>query len=364
MLCHHCRTLLGVYSRRQRAASAAKGLLWLGTAVLFLLLAGRIGERIGLLCEQYGKSLVRALCGFAALFILFASVMEYRHIVTVSCPENDFSFYHSCGFSRKNYRVLRLLRALPLGLVSLELSCLLCFPLVMTDGGKTLFAAGWLVLLAAGCIASDYSGKRTGRTGLTDAVRTGLIRGGRTGALLAFSFSGAGKGILFLLLAGLGILLGTQTPWPLLACWPPAWLSYYFVIFTVEDYGKHAGFHQMLPCTFRRLIRDDLKVSAFFCGAVLPAGALAFVLAHGLSVEAAAMPVLMWLYALSNHAALYFLLEPMLPGEKLTDTFAPVIILIVVLQVIPGFSLLLMVLLWSRRRKELDQSVPWGRKTC
>ncbi|MBO4470563.1 MAG: hypothetical protein J5841_02315 [Clostridia bacterium] len=364
MISHHCRTLLGVYSFRQRAAFAGKGLLWLGAAVLFLLFAGRIGEKIGQFCEQYGESLVRALCGFMALFLLFASVMEYRHIVTVSCPDNDFSFYYSCGFSRRLYRVLRLLRAVPVGSVSLELSCLLCFPLIGTGGGKAFFAAGWLVLLAVCCVVSDRSGKRSGRTGLTDMIRTGLLRKGRTGALLAFSFSGAGKGILFLLLAGLGILLGTQTPWSLLSCWLPAWLSYYFVIFTVEDYGKHAGFHQLLPCTFRRLVRDDLKVSAFFCGAVLLAAGSAFALAHGLSAEAAAVPVLMWLYALSNHAALYFLLEPMLPAEKLTDTFAPVLVLIAVLQVIPGFSLLLMVLLWRRRRKTLNQSVPWGRKAC
>ena len=87
-------------------------------------------------------------------------------------------------------------------------------------------------------------------------------------------------------------------------------------------------------------------------------------IARGISVESVLVPVLMLLYALSNHAALYLLLEPVIPAVKVTDTFAPVLILIAVLQVIPGFSLLLMVLLWRRRRKTLNQSVPWGRKAC
>ena len=166
------------------------------------------------------------------------------------------------------------------------------------------------------------------------------------------------------MLSGLGLLLGTQTPLVLAACWPSAWLSYYFAILTVEDYGKHAGFNQMLPRTYGRLIRDDLKLSAFFCGAVLLAGGTAFILVHGLSAEAAAVPVLMGLYTLSNHAAIYCMLEPMLPAEKVTDTFAPVLVLLTVLQVIPGVSLVLVVLQWRRSRRVMKQSVPWGRRTC
>ena len=364
MIRRHCRTLLKVYSRRQRSAFAAKVLLWLGTVVLFILLAGRLDQTVRQYCEQYGEGMVRGICGFAALFLLFASVMEYRHIVTVSYPDNDFFFYQRCGFSCRRYGILRLLQVLPVGSVSLWLSCLLCFPLIRTGSGQAFFAAGWLALLFAGCIASDRLGKKSGRTGLPDAVRTMLLRRGRTGAMLAFAFSGAGKGILFLLLAGLGILLGTQTPRVLLACWPSAWLSYYFAILTVEDYGKHAGFNQLLPRTYGRLIRDDLKLSAFFCGAVLLAGGTAFILAHGLSAEAAAVPVLMGLYALSNHAAIYCMLEPMLPAEKVTDTFAPVLVLLTVLQVIPGVSLVLVVLQWRRSRRVMKQSVPWGRRTC
>ena len=364
MIRRHCRMLLKVYSRRQRSAFAAKVLLWLGAAALFILLAGRLDQAVRQYCEQYGEGMVRGICGFTALFLLFASVMEYRHIVTVSYPDNDFFFYQRCGFSCRRYRMLRLLQVLPVGLLSLWLSCLLCFPLIRTGGGRAFFAAGWLVLLFAACTASDHSGKRRGRTGPPDTVRTVLLRRGRTGAMLAFAFSGAGKGILFFLLAGLGILLGTQTPRLLLACWPSAWLSYYFAILTVEDYGKRAGFNQLLPRTYGRLIRDDLKLSAFFCGAVLLAGGTAFILAHGLSVEAAAVPVLMGLYALSNHAAIYWLLEPMLPAEKVTDTFAPVLVLLAVLQVIPGVSLLLVILQWKRKRLVMKQSVPWGRRTC
>ena len=120
----------------------------------------------------------------------------------------------------------------------------------------------------------------------------------------------------------------------------------------------------MLPCTYGRMILDDMRLSAIFCGGFLLITGASYVIARGISVESVLVPVLMLLYALSNHAALYLLLEPVIPAVKVTDTFAPVLILIAVLQVIPGVSLLLIMLIWSRRRKMLNKSVPWGRRTC
>ena len=52
MIRRHCRTLLKVYSRRQRSAFAAKVLLLLGTVVLFILLAGRLDQTVRQYCER------------------------------------------------------------------------------------------------------------------------------------------------------------------------------------------------------------------------------------------------------------------------------------------------------------------------
>ena len=361
---HHYQTLWNVYRCRRRAAVAAKVLLWFGTVLLLLMLSGVLRQKIDLLCEEYGRDLVRGACFFLALFLLFSAVMEYRHIVTGTFPDGDYSFYHYCGFNRRHYRLLRLLQALPLGCFSLLLSCLLCFPMIGTGPGRLLFAAGWLALLAAGCVLPDYLGKTAGRKNLLDAVRTGLLRWDYTGAMLAFSFFGAGKMVMFLWLSGLGVMLAILSPSVWIACWPSAWLSYYFTILIVNDYEKHGGFHQMLPCTYGRMILDDMRLSAIFCGGFLLITGASYVIARGISVESVLVPVLMLLYALSNHAALYLLLEPVIPAVKVTDTFAPVLILIAVLQVIPGVSLLLIMLIWSRRRKILNKSVPWGRRTC
>ena len=50
--------------------------------------------------------------------------------------------------------------------------------------------------------------------------------------------------------------------------------------------------------------------------------------------------------------------------SETADTFAPVLVLLAVLQVIPGVSLLLVILQWKRKRLVMKQSVPWGRRTC
>ena len=59
MIRRHFRTLLGVYTQRQRIAFAAKILLWSGTAVLLLLLSGTLGRKILLLCSEYGEAPVQ-----------------------------------------------------------------------------------------------------------------------------------------------------------------------------------------------------------------------------------------------------------------------------------------------------------------
>ena len=79
---HHYQTLWNVYRCRRRAAVAAKVLLWFGTVLLLLMLSGVLRQKIDLLCEEYGRDLVRGACFFLALFLLFSTVMEYRHIVT------------------------------------------------------------------------------------------------------------------------------------------------------------------------------------------------------------------------------------------------------------------------------------------
>ena len=364
MIRRHFRTLLGVYTRRQRAAFAAGMLLWWGAAALLLLFSGTLERRILLLCGEYGEEMVRGVCFFLGLFLLFIAMMEYRRIVTGVFPEEDYAFYCQCGLDRRGYRRLRLLQAVPPGVLSLLVSCLLCFPLIGTGGGRLLFAVGWLLLLAAGCVFSYTPGQRAGRTGRPGAVRSGLLRRGRTGAMLAFSLSGAGKSILFLLLTGLGAMLALLSPSVWMACWPAAWLSYNYVIFTVNDYERQAGFHQMLPRTYGRLIRDDLLLSALYCGGILLFTGILNIVSHGWSAEAVPAVLLMFCYALSNHGAMYLLLEPMLPAEKLTDTFAPVLLPVVTLQLLPGFSLLLVLLLLRRRRKILKQPVPWGRRVC
>ncbi len=364
MIERHYRTLLSVYSRRQRAAFVSKTLLWFGAMVLFLLLAKPLQQKIEVLCAEYGENLIRIICYFLALFLLFSSVMEYRHIITGLYPGEDYSFYQSSGFSRRLYHILQWLQILPLCVLSVLLSGILCFPFVGTETGCVAFVAGWLILLLLCCILPDrFSQCRTG-SGPLSAVRTGMLRRGRIGAMLAFSFSGAGKAILFFMILGLGTILAVVSPSIWIACWPAAWLSYYFTILSVNDYEKHAGFHQMLPRTYSRLICDNVWLSAIFCGTFLLIVGAVFVFVHGLSCESVIVTILMFLYALSNHAVLYLLLDPMIPAEKVTDTFAPVLILIAVLQVIPGFSLLLMMILWSRRRKMLNKSVPWGRRVC
>lgn len=364
MIRRHFRTLLGVYTRRQRTAFAVMVLLWFGITALLLLFSDTLRRKILMLCSEYGEAPARGICFLLALFLLFLAVMEYRRIVTGVFPEENYSFYHYCGLDRRCYRRLQLLQAVPPGILSLLFSCLLCFPLIGTGEGRLLFAAGWLLFLVSGCVLPYIHGKTAGRTGRPGFVRTALLRRGRIGAMLAFSFSGAGKIILFLLLAGLGGMLALLSGSLWISCWLAAWFSYYFVILTVNDYERHTGFRQMLPCAYGRLIRDDMLLSALFCGGILLFTGVLNIISHGFRTESVPAVLLMLLYALSNHLAMYLLLEPMIPAEKLTDTFAPVLLLTAFLQLIPGFSLLLILLLLRRRRKTLKQPVPWGRRVC
>ena len=150
MIRRHFRTLLGVYTQRQRIAFAAKILLWSGTAVLLLLLSGTLGRKILLLCSEYGEAPVQGICFFLAVFLLFLAVMEYRRIVNRAFPEEDYSFYHHCGLDRRCYRRLQLLQVVPPGILSLLFSCLLCFPMIGTGRRRLFFAAGWLLLFVSG----------------------------------------------------------------------------------------------------------------------------------------------------------------------------------------------------------------------
>ena len=364
MIRRHFRTLLGVYTQRQRIAFAAKILLWSGTAVLLLLLSGTLGRKILLLCSEYGEAPVQGICFFLAMFLLFLAVMEYRRIVNRAFPEEDYSFYHHCGLDRRCYRRLQLLQVVPPGILSLLFSCLLCFPMIGTGRRRLFFTAGWLLLFVSGCVLTFVPGKTTVRSRRRGMIRTALLRRGRIGAMLAFSFSGAGKIILFLLLAGLGGMLALLPGSLWIACWAAAWFSYNFVILSVNDYERHTGFRQMLPSTYGGLIRDDMLLSALCCGGILLFTGVLNTISHGFRAEAVPAVLLMLLYALSNHLAMYLLLEPMIPAEKLTDTFAPALLLTASLQLIPGFSLLLILLLLRRRRTNLKQPVPWGRRVC
>ena len=84
----HFRTLLGVYTQRQRIAFAAKILLWSGAAVLLLLLSGTLGRKILLLCSEYGEAPVQGICFFLAVFLLFLAVMECSCTVRKQATEN------------------------------------------------------------------------------------------------------------------------------------------------------------------------------------------------------------------------------------------------------------------------------------
>ena len=88
MIRRHFRTLLGVYTQRQRIAFAAKILLWSGAAVLLLLLSGTLGRKILLLCSEYGEAPVQGICFFLAVFLLFLAVMECSCTVRKQATEN------------------------------------------------------------------------------------------------------------------------------------------------------------------------------------------------------------------------------------------------------------------------------------
>ncbi len=141
-----------------------------------------------------------------------------------------------------------------------------------------------------------------------------------------------------------------------------SWLSFCFALFVVDTYEKQIGFYQMNPQAYKQLIINDIGVSAFFCGANLLLQTIVFCFINSVSIECLFWPLVMFVYAVSNHTAIYLITEPMLPANRLSDRMAPILIPVVFFQIMPGVSVLLILIGWVKNKRKLERAVPWGDK--
>ncbi len=358
----HFITLIRVYSRRQRAIFFAKAIVWFCSVTAVFCLSETIQNKMHSLSDNFGNGFVQIMAYSFVLLLIFTCRIEFEYVKQKRYTTADYPFYQRNGINKKSFWLIRFFCVIPMALLSLLMSCVIGFSFINEIHVRVAFVVGWcMTFLLLCCFNGKYFFVQR-RSGLIKVLRDRLLCVNRRVAILVFSLSGIDKALLFTFLLALGLALSFvgKTLW--LTCWMTSWLSFCFALFVVDTYEKQIGFYQMNPQAYKQLIINDIGVSAFFCGANLLLQTIVFCFINSVSIECLFWPLVMFVYAVSNHTAIYLITEPMLPANRLSDRMAPILIPVVFFQIMPGVSVLLILIGWVKNKRKLERAVPWGDK--
>lgn len=306
---------------------------------------------------KYGNATIVLFCAFVDILLLWGYQYEVTVIRDRIYPESQYSFYHQCGFDKRSFRLLSVISSMPYALLCLAYeyvftSAMNLHPIICVAVNLTFCVLITIILWLA---MKEKSRRKQASCSLW---RNRFLQFCRYGALLTFAIASRSALSFVLLSLALGtlVLVLSKSLW--IAFYVCIGFSTYFVLLQVERHYRDQFSFIILPQNYMQLIKDDAIVSIFYLFFVLLfLGILSSVFGFGFyNFKMIGLALLM---GLLNHYTLYMVLDYWLPNRNAVREFAPIILFLIFLLLIPGASLLLLIPFFLKKHKQLICPVRW-----
>lgn len=308
---------------------------------------------------EFGRWPVICCFGFIATVFWFAYGHEYAKIIEVSLPDLQFPFYQKCGMSSRQFKLLRLQRSIPMMVIAIVWTTCIGFPLFESITMFILFCFVYTSALFALVLTNKQRKNGTKVDRMLLRVSNAGFQANRKCVLLMYSIYSKSFRLCCISSVAVGLFaeIATHELWMGFLFF--AWCSFYMALARTDDHYRHRDFYKWIPQTYGSLITDDMVLISciYFCFVIL---ALLTAVITRCNCSHIGWIVIAIFTGLTNHLFVLCYMDSMLPQINAMESRGGILVILMFLFVIPGLSLVSLLLLMLRRFNQMTKPVHWG----